>query len=146
MSFLVAILIMAGGLVVVVSELGASKSLEKTQAWAETTGEVLSFQLTRSYIGDFFASIRYRYQVDGEGYIGESIRPGGQMTFRSKRLAREMEGRYQSGAIVPVYYNPENPEECCLDRDQTAAGSVAMYCGLVVVALGGFVLYQALKG
>jgi hypothetical protein len=144
MNFLVAILIVAGGLIVVFGELSASSTLKKTRAWPETTGEVLSFQLTRSYLGDFFASIRYTYQVDGVNYTGETIRPGGRMTFRSRRLARELQSRYRSGVNVPVYYNPDNPAECCTDREQTAAGNSAIYWGLAVVALGAFVIFKAL--
>lgn len=146
MNFLVAILIMAAGLVVVFGEIGASKSLEKIHAWPETSGTVQSFQLTRSYLGDFFAGISYRYQVDGVNYTGRTIRPGGRMMFRSKRLARELENRYKPGVTVPVYFNPDDPAECCIDRDQTAAGNSAVYWGLAVVALGGFVLFQVLRG
>lgn len=144
MNFLVAILIMAGGLVVVFGELGASRVLKTTRTWPEVKGEVLSFQLTRSYLGDFFAGISYRYRVNGVDYTGETIRPGGRMTFRSKRLAHELEGRYQPGVSVPVYYNPDNPAECCIDREQTAAGNSAMYWGLAVLVLGAFVVFQAL--
>jgi len=144
MNLLLSILIMAGGLVVVFGELSASRTLKKTKTWPETSGEVVSFQLSRSYLGDFFASIRYRYQVNGVDYTGESIRPGGRMTFRSKRLAKELEGRYKSGLNVPVYYNPDNPAECCIDREQTAAGNSAMYWGLALVVLGAFVIFKAL--
>lgn len=144
MNFLVAILIVAAGLIVIFGELAASRELEKTQVWAETTGEVLSFGLARSHLGDFFASIQYRYEVDGVEYTGDTIRPGGRMNFRSKRLAREMGSRYRSGVSVPVFYNPDNPAECCIDRNQTAAGRSAIYWGLAVVVLGVFVLLQAL--
>lgn len=146
MNFLVAVLIVAGGLIVVFGELAASRTLKKTQAWPETRGEVLSFHLARSYLGDFFASIKYRYEIEGVDYTGETIRPGGRMTFRSKRLARELDSRYKSGVTVAVYYNPENPAECCIDRGQTAAGNSAVYWGLALVVLGGFVLFQALRG
>lgn len=146
MNFLVAILIVAAGLIVIIGELAASKVLEKTQAWPETTGEVLSFNLARSHLGDFFASIRYRYEVDDVEYTGDTIRPGGRVNFRSKRLARELGSRYQPGVTVPVYYNPDDPAECCIDRDQTAAGSSAIYWGVAVVVLGGVVFFQALGG
>lgn len=143
MNLLVGILIIAGGLVVVFGELAATRTLEKTRSWPETAGEVLSFNLTRSYVGDFFAGIRYRYEVDGKGYTGERIRPGGRVTFRSKRVAREMQQRYRPGACVPVYYDPDDPEQCCLEREQTAAGSSAMYWGLAVIVLGGLVVAEA---
>ncbi len=146
MVYLVAILIIAGGIVVVVGELSASKELEKIQAWPETTGEIIAFNLSRSYIGDYFASIQYRYEVDGVRYMGETIRPGGRMNFRSKRLAREIESRYRTGAVIPVYYDPDNPEHCCVDREETAAGKAAILWGLAVIALGGFVLIQKLGG
>jgi hypothetical protein len=43
-----------------------------------------------------------------------------------------------------VYYNPDNPAECCIDREQTAAGRGAMYWGLAVVLLGAFFIFKAL--
>jgi hypothetical protein len=66
------------------------------------------------------------------------------MTFRSRRLARELQGRYKSGLNVPVYYNPDNPAECCTDREQTAAGKSAIYWGLAIVVLGAFVIFKTL--
>ena len=146
MNLLLALVIMAGGLIFVFGEHSASRTLDRVQSWPETEGEVISFSLTRSYLGDFFASIQYSYEIGGRKYSGDTIRPGGRMNFRSKRLAMELESRYRAGVRVPVFYNPDEPEECCIDREQTAAGSGAIYWGLAIVALGGFVLFQSMRG
>lgn len=144
MSFVIAIVIMAAGLVVIVGELSATRQLEKTRDWRETTGEVLEFGLSRTFVGDYFADIKYRYKVNRAGYIGKTIRPGGRMSFRSKRLARDLEQRYRPGARIRVFYAPEDPEQCCIDREQTAGGNWSMLSGLAVFVLGLFVLFQAL--
>ena len=144
MSILGAVLIFAAGLVVVFGEIYASKDLDRSQAWNETQGEVEAFTLSRTYVADFIPSIRYRYRVAGRDYTGDSIRVGGRLTFRSKRLARELEGTYRVGHRVSVFYDPQDPEKCCLDRDETAGGHSAMLWGLVLAGLGVFLLYRAL--
>jgi hypothetical protein len=107
-SILGAILILAAGLIVVFGELYASKDLERTQAWEETQGEIEMFLLARTYVADFIPSIRYRYQVAGRDYVGESIRVGGRLSFRSKRLALELENAYRVGNRVRAVTAP-----CC---------------------------------
>ncbi len=144
MSILGAILILAAGLIVIFGELYASKDLERTQGWSETKGEVEAFALARTYVADFVPSIRYRYQVAGRDYAGDSIRVGGRLSFRSKRLARKLADTYRVGNRVSVYYDPEDPEKCCLDRQQTAGGHGAMLGGLVLAGLGISLLYRAL--
>ena len=144
MSILVAILILAAGLIVVFGELYASKDLEKTQGWQETEGEVEAFALSRTYVADYIPSIRYRYRVAGRDYTGESIRVGGRLSFRSKRLARELENAYSVGNRVSVFYDPEDPKKCCLDRQETAGGHSAMLWGLILTGLGVFLLYRTL--
>ena len=144
MSILGAILILAAGLIVVFGELYASKDLERTQGWSETKGEVEAFVLARTYVADLIPSIRYRYQVAGRDYVGESIRVGGRLSFRSKRLARELDNAYRVGNSVSVFYDPEDPEKCCLDRQETAGGHSAMLWGVVLIGLGVFSLYGAL--
>jgi hypothetical protein len=142
-SFLGAVLILVAGLIVVFGEIYASKDLERSQAWNETQGEIEVFMLSRTYVGDFIPSIRYRFQVAGRDYAGESIRVGGRLSFPSKRLALEMENAYQVGNRVSVFYDPQDPEKCCLDREETAGGHSAMLWGLTLAGLGVFLLFQA---
>lgn len=143
MSFLVGIMIVAGGLIVIFGELAATRELERIQSWPQTPGEIKSFAISKTYVGDYFPNISYRFEVDGKEYVSEVIRRGGRLSFRSKRKVREMESAYAAGAPVTVYYNPESPDDCCIDREQTAAGNNATLWGMAIVALGGYVLFRA---
>ncbi len=137
-------MILAAGLIVIFGEIYESKHLERSQAWNETDGEVEAFTLNRTYVADFVPSIRYRYHVAGRDYAGDSIRLGGRLSFRSKRLARKLQDTYRVGNRVSVFYDPEDPEKCCLDRHETAGGYSAMLGGLTLAGLGVFLLYRVL--
>lgn len=143
MSILAGIMLLAGGLIVVFGELAATRELERIQSWHQTRGEVQSFAISKTLAGDVFPNISYRYEVDGKEYTGTVIRPGGRMSFRSKRKAKEMEETYIPGGRVTVYYNPESPQDCCIDREETAAGNSATFWGMSITALGAYVLFQA---
>ncbi|HEY5701829.1 MAG TPA: DUF3592 domain-containing protein [Gammaproteobacteria bacterium] len=143
MNFLVGIMILAGGLIVIFSELVATRELERIQAWPEARGEVESFAMSKTYVGDFIPSISYHFEVDGKEYKSDVIRRGGSLSFRSKRKAWDMERIYAAGAQVTVYYNPDSPQDCCVDRDETAGGNNATLWGMAIVALGGYVLFRA---
>lgn len=73
----------------------------------------------------------------------------GPTTYRSDRicLLGEPDGtvaailnRYPSGKVVTVYYNPENPDECILERDEPAKIREAWLgtAALAAMILGGF--------
>ncbi|MDX1514493.1 MAG: DUF3592 domain-containing protein [Gammaproteobacteria bacterium] len=143
MSFLVGVMIIAGGLIVVVGEIYATRELKRIRSWPETEGTIEKFAVTATYVGDYFPGISYRYEVDGREYVGDVIRRGGRVSFRSRRRAREMEQYYVPGGRIPVYYDPDAPDQCCIDRDETAGGRSAMFWGVAMVLLGGFVLFQA---
>lgn len=143
MSFLIGLMLVAGGLIVVCGELAATRELERIQSWPQTEGIIRRFAVSKTLVGDVFPSISYTYEVDGKEYTSEVIRPGGRVSFRSNRKARAMEEAYVPGARVSVFYNPDSPEECCIDRAETAGGNSATFWGMSIVALGGFVLFQA---
>jgi len=143
MSFLIGIMILTGGVIVIFGEFAATRELERIQAWEQTMGEVKSYAIDKTFAGDYFPSVSYRYEVDGKEYTSDIIRHGGRLSFRSKRKAKKMEDAYVVGARVTVYYNSGSPEDCCIDRDETAAGNNATLWGMTMVALGGYVLFQA---
>ena len=143
MSFLIGLMLIAGGLIVVCGELVATRALERMRSWPQTEGTIRRFTVSKTLVGDIFPSISYQYEVDGREYTSDVIRPGGLVSFRSNRKARHMEQTYVPGGRVTVYYNPESPQECCIDREETAGGRSATFWGMSIVALGGFLLFQA---
>jgi hypothetical protein len=144
MSILVGVMLLTGGLIVVFGEIAATRELERISSWPQTRGQVESFAVSKTLAGDFFPSISYRYTVEGKEYTSDAIRPGGRLSFRSRRKAKEMEATYVTGRQVTVFYNPESPQDCCIDREETAGGSSATFWGMSIAALGAYVLFQAL--
>lgn len=143
MSFIAGLMILAAGLIVVFGEVAAVRELRRIRSWSQTEGRVQAFTVSKSLVGDVFPSISYRYEVNGKEYTGDVIRPGGRTSFRSRRTAKEMERTYIAGGPVTVYYDPERPADCCIDREETAGGKSAIFWGISIAALGAYVLYRA---
>ncbi|QVL31675.1 DUF3592 domain-containing protein [Telmatocola sphagniphila] len=92
----------------------------RTESYVQTNGTIVSNELKEleNVEGDNTHEliVKYDYLVDGFNYSGVRIRyPNLGSTFSDhwpRRWARE----FKLGANVPVYYNPENPEQSVLHR------------------------------
>lgn len=131
----------------------------RTRSWQEAIGRIESSRVASHEV----RSRRVRTTGSGRstGFItGEDFRTGnfahiaysfpvGSTTYRSDRvcLMGEPDGtipailrRYPKGKVVTVLYNPENPDECILERDDP--GKIReSWVGTAVLAalvLGGF--------
>lgn len=131
----------------------------RTRSWQQTSGRIDSSRPVAREV----RSKRFRTsgsKPNTEFITSEDIRTGnfadvgysfavGATTYRSKRicLSGEPDGsistvlkRYPKGKIVAVHYNPENPDECILERDEPGKIREA-WLGVAVLAaliLGGF--------
>lgn len=131
----------------------------RTRSWQQTTGRIDSSKVVARDV----RSKRFRTsgsKPNTEFITSEDIRTGnfadvaysfavGSTTYRSRRICPmgEPDGsisavlkRYPKGKIVAVYYNPENPDECILERGEPgkireAWVGIAVLAGLI---LGGF--------
>ncbi|MGD9885679.1 MAG: DUF3592 domain-containing protein [Reyranella sp.] len=132
----------------------------RTRSWQQTTGRIDSSRVSSREV----RSRRVRMSGSSpntEFITGEDIRTGNfahvaysfavaSTTYRSNRicLMGEPDGtvpailkRYPKGKIVTVLYNPENPNECILERDEPGKIREA-WLGTAILAayiLGGFV-------
>jgi hypothetical protein len=61
-----------------------------------------------------FAKVSYEFSVAGKSYSGSRI----DLSVDSGNFqVAEILARYPAGKTVPVFYNPQNPNECILERD-----------------------------
>lgn len=68
------------------------------------------------------ADVRYRFAVGGEEYTGNTVCIGREIYTSFDARADRVLTRYPLGADVTVYYNPENPADCCLEQRSEATG------------------------
>ncbi len=82
------------------------------------------------------ASIQYEFPVGSRVVAGDRISLG----FGSADPVDVTMKRYPKGAEVPVFYNPDNPSDCVLERDPPASFgclwsgyfiSLAIYCSVI---------------
>lgn len=94
---------------------------QSAQNWSSTSGTVLmsSVQLSRSSTGgsSIYPVIVYQYEVNGKTYQSQSIRAGDKyLKVNVSWQAQETVDKYPIGKQVTVYYDPNNPAECALER------------------------------
>lgn len=92
--------------------------VEEAKRWPSVQGEVVESEVKRHRRRKsvtYEARVRYRYEVNGESYNGKAIVLGGEV--RSSRVKAEARCEtYAVGTTPAVFYNPQNPEEACLER------------------------------
>lgn len=79
------------------------------------TGRITHSELTQDFDEtiDYGVDIRYQYEVNGQSFKGHRFRYN-QGGSSDSTWAEQAIARYPVGAIVPVFYNPENPADALL--------------------------------
>ncbi|SMF40379.1 DUF3592 domain-containing protein [Pseudogulbenkiania subflava] len=118
--------------------------------WPSASGTIVESRLdTRLHTGgdgnrdDYLPQLRYRYSVGGvalESTIRRYPNPG---AMQSQEQAQAVLARYPHGAVVRVYYNPERPQEACLEPGEHWTAWAGKALTLIVAAAG---LVLLLKG
>jgi uncharacterized protein DUF3592 len=79
-----------------------------------------------------FADVHYEFSVAGKTYTGSRI----DLSVDSGNFhVAEILARYPAGKTVPVFYNPKNPNECILDRDDPKNLRAGWFAVALLVAL-----------
>lgn len=90
------------------------------QSWPSTSGKVLKSSVERNahQTGvSLEAVVVYQYEVDGKTYQSQNIKAGNQfMVVVASGQEQAIVARYPVGANVTVYYDPNNPAECALEK------------------------------
>lgn len=116
---------------------------QRTSQWREVVGVVLSSQV--EYWGEYFRPIvKYKYEVDGVTYQGESIVKG-LVEVNWRAPADRWVKRFPVGATVKVFVDPNDPKQCYLQlgRDPLFPLAVAFVGTLVAILIYVFVFGRA---
>ncbi|MFN8412544.1 MAG: DUF3592 domain-containing protein [Anaerolineales bacterium] len=101
----------------------SKKYRQAAQNWVNTTGTILTSVTELRRGGGKHASytnypvVTYQFQANGKTYQSQNIKISDQfITIMSDDYAQEIVNKYPAGSQVAVYYNPNNPLECALER------------------------------
>jgi hypothetical protein len=97
------------------------KELSTTWADGESTSE-------------YYADIRYTYQVNGQIQTGKDVAVGGQSPSLVIGPCNALAARYPVGKAVSVYYNPQNPSEAVLEKHSSGA-TTSLVIGIIMFLL-----------
>lgn len=94
---------------------------QQAQNWASVTGTILMSSVQTSHSGTGGASVYpvivYQYEVNGKTYQSQTVRVGDKyLKVNIPSQAQKTVDKYPIGAKVTVYYDPNNPAECALER------------------------------
>ena len=120
-----------------------------SESWPTVSGKVLESEVAEARTPNgaakrmYEARLIYEYEVDGQKYKGDQVSfADGSSSNRSDAVAI-LRGR-PVGSVVPVFYNPADPYEACLERKigwlpwlMMGGGGVGMLFGLRMFVFGG---------
>ena len=112
----------------------------KSNFWSETTAEVISSKLSVSEDGSSYSYnifVNYKYSVKGKVYENDRIN----FWYRNARdgtLARNLIHEYRAGVIVPVYYNPKDPNQSVLEKGYSLNFFILFF--ILICLLSSFIL------
>jgi hypothetical protein len=113
-----------------------AREVKKIEQRSEGGGQSASFVREETLETRNFAVIGYEFKVDGKSYLGSRIDLG--VDSGNSEVAKKLQ-RYPVGKIVPVIYDPGDPNQCILERvdpKMVRAGWFAVAV-LVAVIVGG---------
>jgi hypothetical protein len=114
------------------------KKAQATMTWPAAPGMINDSRLEVREDSDgsvsTSASITYAYSIGPASYYGNRVCIGG------ARNPNNLVNRYQPGIQVQVFYDPQNPTSCVLERGTSGLwiwptlGGVFLVVGLLIVA------------
>ena len=119
---------------------GRGQANRAIRDWQTTNGRVLfsDIQARRSRSGSghttsYYPVVVYEYQVGGHGYQGQRLSFGNEIGWGGfTGVAQKKVDQYPPGSVVPVYYNPENPNEAVLE---VSAPSGCVYWVIAIIMI-----------
>jgi len=131
------------GAFLIVYGVRSRKKAAASQAWPSTEGWITSAEVWESRSTDdeghvryaYYPTVAYTYTIEGRSYAGKQISFGGVRGHGTPTKAQEALTRFPVGAQVSVYYDPTNPAEAVLVREEGAA-KWALAGGIFCLALG----------
>lgn len=140
--------IFAGAMAVVYGLVFVRIKAARTLQWPGVVGTIISSDIEKEAMNTFgsnFASgntvyqpkVKYKYEVSGRKFINNVIKPCGNLAISIPGRAQKTIQKYQKGDEVMVFYNPDKPQDSCLEQtEEVSVFYVGM--GLVFIIFGYF--------
>jgi len=136
------ILILALGVYLVSFSVRSKKKAEASQAWPSVPGVILTSEVKRTMSTDddgntdysYHPAVSYSYQVNGQPYESKLMAFGGVVGHSNPTKAQEQLKPFPVGAQVPVFFNPEKPQEAVLSQKPGGA-KMALIGGIICIVL-----------
>jgi hypothetical protein len=128
------------GLVLIVLYLRNKNKAKASMGWPSTQGRILSTNIRVDEVDDESNRVRYvpevhfEYTVNGVTHEGKRIIYGSEPDFGSRDKAQEFLQKYPQGALVTVFYNPENPGEAVLSQGMRKMVA-SLVVGIILIVL-----------
>ena len=118
----------------IVSSRSVSRDIRSKQFSHSGSGQHTSFITDEKIETRNFADIAYTFMADGNSYNGNRVGLGADSgNFEVPETLK----RYPQGKTVTVYYNPADPNDCILERDDPQNIRNGWLAVLILVALIG---------
>jgi len=112
----------------------------KSDFWLETTAEVIRSKLSVSQddgSDSYNIVVNYKYSVEGKVYENNRINFG-YRNMRDGGKAKNIIYKYRTGVIVPVYYNPKDPNQSVLEKGYSLNFFILFF--ILICLLSSFIL------
>ncbi len=126
---LVGLLGFALGMAFTYQSISIFQAANESLTWVETQAYIHESKLGQYDAGrysDIYPIIRYSYAVNDTIYNSERILCKGNV---NEIQAKEKVAKYQQGATVAAFYNPQNPEMVCLEPGVVERSTYFMLIG-----------------
>lgn len=134
-------------------------SAKNSADWPSVTGQVIgtpvnsdvSSNVPFSSRESYYYTIIYDYNVNDQNYINNQFAVADNTqsphSFDSEDHAlKSAEASYPIGSAVPVFFNPENPEESVLNKGVTRDAYLPLSLGLFFFSMGVYLLVGVRRG
>lgn len=115
-----------------------------TRKWTQTPCLIIRSEVVERSVDnmgvEYQWAVAYKYQFEGEDYMGEKYKPRGQKWTGDKAIAQGYIEQYPLDSKQVCFVNPLTPSEAILDHDSKAAGYSAWFPMLFVVGGIGMVV------
>lgn len=146
-ALMVALPFLLVALVLVFVVLRAGRKVRASQNWQATSGRVLmsyvdprrSHRSTGGTSTAYYPVVVYEYAVNGQRLQSNRIRFGGEIGYGWTSPAQKKVDEYPQGALIEVFYNPDQPTEAVLERTARSSNRL-LTCGAVLII--GMVLFS----
>ena len=132
--------------------MGQISKAKQSVNWPSVTGTVVSSKTeqhtstetsgsTKREVTYDVAIITYEYNVGGKNYSSNKVAFGGQKRGSAYMLVKQ----YPREKSVPVYYDPDNPEDAVLEPGMKEGSYFLPIFGVIIILFGFLFAWKSLK-